>query len=196
MNFHANKTYSYYDISRTKTRVVVLNTTDLENKEKSSNAYEMSEEQLNWLASSLVFKEEGWNVVILTHYCANEIGNWNYYPCVMENTDIFDSIMLAFKRKASGSSKNVKWDFRKNKSNDLVANFCGDSHFDNFVTKDGIHRIITQGYGGVSEADLPANAKKWNRGSGLIVDVVVVKPKKKEFRMFRLGAGEDRFFVY
>lgn len=188
--------YGYYDIERTKTRVITLNTSDGDNKEHSTNFYAMSATQLKWLASALQFKEKGWNVIILTHFCANPLGKWNNYESSMENTDIFDAIMYGFKNKTSGSMRNIYWNFSSNKSNDLVANLCGDSHFDNASKKNGINRIITQGYGGVSEEELPVGASKWNKGADMIIDIVVLKPQQKEFTLFRLGVGKDRFFTY
>lgn len=195
-HFVYHKTYSYYDVERTKTRVIVLNTSDGNNTEKSSNYYGMSDEQLSWFASALQLRQKGWNVIILTHFCANKIGDWKGYPSHMENSDIFEAIMSGFKSKTRGRLRNVSWDFSTNQSSDIVANFCGDSHFDNEVKYNGVNRIITQGYGGVSKSDVPEGGRKWDRGSDMIIDIVVLKPKKKEFKMFRLGAGEDRFFTY
>jgi hypothetical protein len=126
------------------------------------------------LVSVLQFKENGWNVIFLTHFCANKIGDWNGYPSHMENADVFDAIMRDFKHKANGRLRNLHRNFAKNQSNDIVANFCGDSHFDNSVVHDGVNRIITQGYGGVSESDVPLGGKKWNRGSGMIIDIALL----------------------
>lgn len=195
-SFQYHKTYSYYDIKRTKTRVIVLNTSDGKEAEKSNNFYCLSDEQLNWLVASLQFKEKDWHVVLLTHYCPDKIGEWNGYPSGMINNDILDAILNGFKNNTSGKIRNISWNFSKNKSNDFVANFCGDSHFDNYIKHQGINRIITQGYGGVSEPDLPSGAKKWNRGNDMVIDIVVIKPLQKEFQLFRLGAGEDRFFTF
>lgn len=188
------KTYGYYDIERAKTRLIFLNTSDGDNTENSANYYNLSEKQLNWLVSSLVFKEPGWSVAILSHYCLDSIGFWKGFPEKMGHREELRGIMEAFAAKEKGSVGNVAWNFKSNASHYLVANFCGDSHFDNTVQKNNVRYVITQGYGGVGRQDVPEGGKKWDRGGSMLIDVVVIKPVKQEFKMFRMGAGEDRVF--
>ncbi|MGL6178369.1 MAG: metallophosphoesterase family protein [Tannerellaceae bacterium] len=196
-NYHFETTYGYYDIPKTKTRVIVLDTSDGSSDLTNVNYYNLSDMQLQWLANSLQFDKKGWNVIVLTHFCMDLIGKWTGFPYEVAAGDTAMNAMLHdFMLKKSGGMGAVAWDFRKNKSNALVANFCGDSHFDNSDVTNGLVRVITQGYGGVSEADVPPGGHVWSKDGRMLVDVVVVKPKQREFKMFRLGVGEDRLFRY
>lgn len=184
------ESYGYYDIPQSKIRVLFLDT-------QTQDYYGLSKKELQFLANSLQIKETGWQVVILSHFCVDKIGQWKSYPDdTATNRDTYQQLLIAFLKRKKGEKGGVEWDFRKNGSSILVANFCGDSHFDNFINREGINFVITQGYGGVNPAELEKNeAQPTVTGrlpDEMLIDIVVIKPEKREFNIYRWGAGKNR----
>ena len=196
--YNATHACGYFDNGRTRIRVFFLNTSDGE-----TGAYVMSKEQLRYLIDGLRSLPEGYHALILTHYCVDSCGKWNTWPNTsMSNHDIYLAILKAFVGKEAGSLNDVSWDFTEvAPSCRLIGNLCGDSHFDNANKVNGINFVISQGYGGVSEADRPEGCvyTPFDKSTAMLVDVVAVKPSQNKFKIFRIGAGGencDREFTY
>lgn len=120
----------------------------------------------------------------------------------MGNENIYLALLKAFINKESGNIDDVSWDFTEVDQNcRLIGNLCGDSHFDNSNNNDGINFVISQGCGGVSEENRPEGCvyTQFDKATGMLVDVVAVKPSENKFKLFRIGAGgesRDREFIY
>ena len=73
----------------------------------------------------------------------------------------------------------------------LVGLFTGDTHVNFHEVADGVNYYVSQGYGWVSP-DLMMPGQKhafFDYQESLCIDVVAVKPAKREVHTFRIGAG-------
>lgn len=132
-------------------------------------------------------------------------------------------MLEAFASHTSATYGSRYFDFTNVPSNTcLVGVFCGDSHFDanlhknetltvkkkvggdnvNFdINGNGVNWLITQSYGIVSPTEIPswATYTSFDYSSQLLIDVVAIKPKRRIFKVFRIGAGgndRDREFIF
>ncbi len=189
-----NSDYGFYDIPGKKCRVFFLNTSDF-------GYYGFSENQLQFLADNLRLPE-GSSAVVLEHYCVPAIGHWNsFLDTKAQNEKIFIKILEARAANTKGSEKSVHWDFTQSRQVSLVGVICGDSHFDHQTKINGVHYIITQGYGGINpkEASQGSVHLRFDRSKDLLIDVAAIKPDKKIMKIFRIGAGgaeRDREFKF
>ncbi|MDO5581339.1 MAG: hypothetical protein Q4G69_09390 [Planctomycetia bacterium] len=192
--------YGYYDLPGKKCRVFFLNTSDI-------NEIGMSDEQIRFLAKGLQVPENT-TVVLLQHICLHPvIGRWRSgFPGRMfSNQALCMKILTDFADNQKGSSGSVQWDFTQNKGAALAGSISGDSHFDAQDRVFGVNYITTQGYGTIARPNVPENAVhldpkgKDARTSSLCVDVVAIKPAKREMMFFRIGIGgqsRDRSFKF
>lgn len=96
----------------------------------------------------------------------------------------------------------VRWDFTENRGATLAGCLFGDSHFNDQAVTNGINFVTTQGNGTISAKDLPErgdDVTPVNRTQTMLVDVVVLKPARREMMIFRIGAGGplcDRAFSF
>lgn len=213
----------YYDIAYKKIRIVILNTSDIQDSYfetySSKPQYNITKEQMVWLADVLQNTPNGYNVVMLSHWCPSKIGerldylsDSNKYALgYTTHTETLVTIMEAFANKTSGSVNDVNYDFTKIDAK-LVGLFSGDSHMDASLAKDetkivkkqvagvvsdviisgkGVNYIVFQGFGGIAEASIPS----WGRHldvnplTELLFDVIAIKPQKGEIKIFRIGKG-------
>lgn len=190
-----NEDYGYYDLPEKKCRVFFLNSSD-------EDYYGYSIEQLQFLADNLRLPE-GYSALVVEHFCVYaKIGYWKTYADTRAKRDeLMMKILEDFVAGAKGTEEDVTWDFTENKGTSFVGLFCGDSHFDNQAYVNGVYYIITQGYGGVSPKELPDGAiiRPFKRDETMLIDVVAIKPRTREIRLFRIGSGgadADRAFNY
>lgn len=195
-----NNDYGYYDLPGKKCRVFFLNTSD-------SGEYGLSDQQMNFLAKGLQVSENT-TVVLLQHICMHPIiGRWrNGFPGRMfTNQALCMKILTDFVDNQKGLSGDVHWDFTRNKGTALAGSISGDSHFDAQDRVFGVNYITTQGYGTVAFSNVPENAVylapsgKDARNLSMCVDVVAIKPGKREMMFFRIGIGDknrDRSFKF
>ena len=73
--------------------------------------------------------------------------------------------------------------------------FTGDSHVNDYDRTDGVNYYISQGYGwNGPEMLLPTNKHAYfDYRQCLCIDVVAVKPAKREVHTFRIGAGGEEY---
>ena len=187
--------YGYYDIPEKKTRAFFLNTSD-------GAYYGYSREQLRFVADHLRLPA-GWTVVFFQHFCVGHpLGIWLSSPDIRaERDDVWTAVLRGFLRNEAGEADGVAWDFTQNEDCRLVGCITGDSHFDNAGTVGGILHVITQGFGDVHPNELPENAvkTKFDKRNQTLIDVAAIKPKTRELKMFRIGAGgadRDRAFAF
>ena len=141
--------------------------------------YIFDDEQLGWLRKLLSETPEGMNIVLFSHQCAHLGGRWltgsglTYSP----GSEALMSILSEF--KASGSR--------------IMGLFCGDSHVNALLEKEGVTYFISQGYGiddGTCQMQREIQKNiKYNYTRTFCVDVIAIKPATGEIRSFRIGAG-------
>jgi hypothetical protein len=188
--------YGCYDVPGKKCRVFFLNTSD-----SSEAGYSL--EQLQFLADHLRVPPDTC-AVVMGHKCIHPtIGKWKGdKPGTIKNGDLCIKMLAAFRAGAKGDQQGVRWDFTGNKGTSLAGCLSGDSHFNSQAICNDINFIITQGYGTVSAKDLPEGVDyvtSVDRTQTMLVDVVAVKPAKREMKFFRVGAGgpeRDRAFKF
>ncbi|MDO4628073.1 MAG: metallophosphoesterase family protein [Planctomycetia bacterium] len=194
-HFGPDKSIGYYEIAEKKFRIYFLNTSD-------DGYYAYSVPQLQFVADTLKTVPEGWTVIALQHYCMqNSIGHWKSCNTYAKFRETGIQLFEAFLAREKGGSEGVTWDFTGVKEPKMVGMFCGDSHFSHQKMFNGVNYVITQGYGGVRLDDMADGARHvlFSRGKEMLIDFVVVKPEKREVKIFRVGAGGadyDREFTY
>ncbi len=188
--------YGFVDFPAKKCRLVFLNTSD-------EKYYGYSRAQLQFLADSLASTPTDYTVTIIEHFCVLfDIGHWT--NC-MDSKAFRDKLCMkifdAFVAGTDGTEDEVSWNFSKRGPGALSCVFHGDSHFDHHAQINGVNYAITQGYGGCDPTKMAPGAvrREFNRGETMLIDVVAVKPEKREVRIFRVGIGgaeADRGFNF
>ena len=181
-----NEDYGYYDVPGKKCRVFFLNTSD-------SHEVGFSPEQMRFLADGLNVSS-GTCAVVMSHRCIHPaIGKWKgNQPGTIPNGELCIRIVADFAAGTRGEMGSVRWDFTGNKGASLAGLISGDSHFNKQAVTNGVNFVITQGYGTVSPKDLPEGVDyvtPVDRLRTMLVDVVAIKPAKREMKIFRIGAG-------
>ena len=191
-----NEDYGYYDVPGKKCRVFFLNPSD-------SGEVGFSTEQMGFLADGLKVPADTC-AVILAHKCIHPtIGKWKGgRPGTIKNGDLCMTMLADFVTGSKGGEGNVRWDFSGSRGATLAGCIFGDSHFNDQAVTNGVNFVITQGYGTVSAKDLTENVgyvTPVDRTKTMLVDMVAIKPAKREMRIFRIGAGgaeRDRAFTF
>lgn len=191
-----NEDYGYYDVPGKKCRVFFLNTSD-------AGEVGFSQEQMRFLAEGLNVPA-GTCAVILGHKCIHPtIGKWKgRRPGTIMNGNLCMAMLADFVRGSKSAEGAVRWDFTGNRGATLAGCVFGDSHLNDQAITNGINFVITQGYGTISTKDLPERGDyvtPVNRTQTMLVDVVALKPARREMMIFRIGAGgpqHDRDFHF
>jgi hypothetical protein len=189
--------YGFYDMPAKKTRAIFLNTSD-------EGYYGYSIAQLNFFVNALATIPEGWTAVVLQHFCIQTvIGHWVSFPDTKaKRQEIAIKIMEDFVAAKQGEAEGIKWNFAIDGKRWFAGCLCGDSHFDNYLKSNGVDYTISQGYGGIRDADMIPGAYKtapFARDKQMLVDFVAIKPAKHEVKLFRIGMGgaeRDRGYSY
>ena len=140
---------------------------------------------------------------MLQHFCIRtEIGYWKTFRTTSaKRQDVAIRILEDFVAHRAGEAEGVKWNFASLRETAFAGCFFGDSHFDNYVKTNGVDYSISQGYGTVSPKEIENGGvyTPFSRVKQMLVDLVAVKPAKREVRIFRVGAGgevRDRGYLY
>lgn len=191
-----NEDYGYYDVPGKRCRIFFLNTSD-------AGEVGFSLEQMRFLAGGLNVPA-GTCAVILAHKCIHPtIGKWKGgKPGTIKNGALCMAMLADFVTGSKSAQGPVCWDFTENSGTTLAGYLSGDSHFNDQAITNGVNFIITQGYGTISAKDLPGRGDyvtPVDRTRTMLVDVVALKPARREMRIFRIGAGgrqRDRAFHF
>ena len=191
-----NEDYGYYNVPGKKCRVFFLNTSD-------SFEAGYSLEQMQFLADHLKVPP-GTCAVVMGHKCIHPmIGKWRgNKPGSINNGELCIKILSAFRAGGKGEAEGVCWDFTGNRDTSLAGFLSGDSHFNSQAVAEGVHFIISQGYGTVSAKDLPDGVDyvtSVDRTKTMLVDLFAINTAKREMKIFRIGAGgpdRDRAFQF
>jgi len=191
-----NEDYGYYDVPGKKCRVFFLNTSDF-------GEVGFSLEQMRFLADHLKVPS-GTCAVVMGHKCIHPtIGKWKGGRSgTIKNGNLCMTMLADFVKGSKGEEGSVRWDFTGNKGTAFAGCLFGDSHFNDQAVTNGVNFVITQGYGTVSAKDLPDHVEyvtPVDRTQTMLVDMVALKPAKREMKIFRIGAGGpgcDRAFRF
>lgn len=168
------RTYGYYDIPEKNFRVIFLNS---EATRTQGYYYIYGDEQLDWLASVLDSMPADMHVLLLSHWMPHPLGVWNatsINPVRKEASEKMMDFLSSYVGKVN-----------------LVGLFTGDTHVNLHEVVCGVNYYVSQGYGWVSP-DLMMPGQKhafFDYRESLCIDVVAVKPAKREVHTFRVGAG-------
>lgn len=173
------RTYGYYDIPAKKFRIIFLNSES--SRTKGEFYYSYGDEQLEWLAGILDQTPADVQVVLLSHWMPHSLGVWNAVsmnPIKKEDPSKIMNLLTSYQGKGN-----------------LVGLFTGDTHVNFHRVVDGVNYFVSQGYGWVSPDVMVPGQKHafFDYRETLCIDVVAVKPAKREVHTFRIGAGGADF---
>ncbi|MDD4537579.1 MAG: metallophosphoesterase [Lentisphaeria bacterium] len=188
--------YGYYDVPGKKCRVFFLNTSD-------QHEVGVTPTQMQFLADNLRLPP-GTCVVLLSHATIHPtLGKRDgQKPRSIANGSIGLQLLTAFRKGEKGSAGDVHWDFTANQDCSLAGWISGHNHFNDHREHEGIPFILSQGYGTKHLKDLPTGVDyvtPVDRTKTMLVDMVAIKPAKRDMMIFRIGAGgpeRDRAFKF
>lgn len=183
----AGKLYFYADDAATKTRYVILDTTEfqLETGAGWGVQYGMSREQLSWLCREALCLDEaeGWSIVVMGHVpCCSQL------PGYSQELDALAQILEAFKNK----SACAYGDFRDAKA-ELILYLCGHNHKDRHAVSNGLLHVSTGCDSYCKDDDMDRTV---GTVDNTLFDLFLVDKDKKTLQIFRIGAGKDRHLSY
>ena len=173
------KTYGYYDIPAKKFRIIFLNSES--SRTKGEYYYSYGDEQLEWLDGILDQTPADVQVVLLSHWMPHPLGIWNAVsmnPVKKEDSSRIMDLLASYQGKGN-----------------LVGLFTGDTHVNFHRVAEGVNYFVSQGYGWVSpDVMVPGQMHAFfDYRETLCIDVVAVKPARREVHTFRIGAGGAEF---
>ena len=174
------KTYGYYDIPAKDFRIIFLNSQGTGTRD--GYYYIFDEAQLEWLQALLDRTPHNMTVIVTAHYMPHVSGRWTTTNSTMHRYDLNERLMgmlTAFKERGGS----------------VAAMITGDSHTNYYDCYNGVNYFISQGYGWCTpELMLPGQTHaNFKDQESLCIDVVAVKPAKREVHTFRVGAGGADF---
>ena len=172
------KTYGWYDVPGKGVRVIFLNS---QGTGTVGSYYIFDDAQMEWFRNLLDSTPADLPVLVMAHYMPHPIGRWT-------NVSTADYTMESNRR-----IMDILSDFDKRGT--LIGMFCGDSHANAHVEEDGVNYYISQGYGWVVPDLMVPGTKHafFDYKTNLCIDMVAVKPVKREVRTFRIGAGGEEY---
>lgn len=172
------KTWGWYDVPGKDIRIILLNSTGT--RTLGDSYYLFDEPQQEWLKGLLADTPKDKTVLVMAHYMPHPMGRWNMVSSVSQTHTLENNIRLMA----------VLSDFVHD-GGTLAGMLCGDSHANCHVDYNDVDYYITQGYGWVSP-DLMIEGTThafFDYRQMMCVDVIAVKPEKREVHTFRIGAG-------
>ena len=172
------KTWGWYDVPGKDIRIILLNSTGT--RTLGDSYYLFDEPQQEWLKGLLADTPKDKTVLVMAHYMPHPMGRWNMVSSVNQTHTLENNIRLMA----------VLSDFVHD-GGTLAGMLCGDSHANCHVDYNDVDYYITQGYGWVSP-DLMIEGTThafFDYRQMMCVDVIAVKPGKREVHTFRIGAG-------
>ena len=165
------------------------------------------------LSDALSSADEGWNVVVLQHANIPDfiarwrrfIGDANFRRSGIEMQMIEDfanrrgDLVQGFHNPPiRGEYGGVKWDFANSHAN-LVGVFQGHLHAESHLMHAKVNYVIRPGYGTIPwdcrcgewrDPKRDAKGKSvYDRSQSMMIDLVAVKPEKRQVHVFRFGFG-------
>lgn len=167
--------YYYMDYEKENIRCVFLSAYD--NNEKLRYGFDLK--QIEWMAATLQNTPTKYLILVFAH--SAPLAGLDYWADEIRNGDVLMSVM----EKHQGKYKNI------------LAYIHGHTHAD-FIFKERAFPIISIGCAKCEDMQekKPEKAVTQKRELGKATqdlwDVLIVKPKKKQLKFVRFGAGKDR----
>lgn len=163
--------YYFWDNTTTKTRFVVINTSD-------ANAYRVGTTQLEWIKTAVNVPDSTWHVLVFGHVNLYDLGG-----VTVANMQNPAEIITAIKT-CTGN---------------LVGYFCGHQHIDSTTNANSFRQTIflndrnetTNYYPGYSVIERPKGTLYEQA-----VSVVSVNTSTKRVEIRRIGAGRSNVYTY
>lgn len=184
-----HESYGWYDIPDKQVRVIFLDS--MQTETQGGKYYTYGDGQLGWLDATLRGTPKKWSVVVLSHFMPHKnFGLWNPDKELAGST--MDESVWRLQQVLAGYVAD---------GGRLVGLFCGDAHCSAYDCIDGVNMYVSQGLGGYPKECLRdgINYVQCDFNRGFLLDVVAIKPGKREAAVFRVGAGGrllDRCFKY
>lgn len=180
---YAGDGYGLWDFPRKMTRVIFLNTSELNvGNTKGKTWVGVTQRQVDFLDRSLGELKDGWTAVILSHATLHPyLGLWrsSAEPCT---TPGLANALAAVERHAKAGRIRI------------AGSFAGHAHLDADVTENGVRHVITQSYGlnGPENLRPMYRFNRINLAASMLIDVVAVKPYRSQVKVFRIGCGGEQ----
>ena len=200
-------TWGYLDLADKKFRAIFLNTSD-------EGYLGFSARQMQALSDALSSVGEGWHVAVLQHanipgfiaswrrFIAD--GNFKRSGIEMQMIEDFanrrgDLVQGFHNPPIRGEFDGVKWDFEKSRAN-LVGVFQGHLHAESYLKYAKVNYVIRPGYGTIPfdcrcgewrdpKHDAATGRAVFVQSKSMMIDLVAVKPEKRQVHVFRIGFG-------
>lgn len=177
-----------------KTRIIMLNTSDLSNSpDNTGGGVQFRASTLEWLSNALTEKT-GYKIIIVSHTPLNyeTFGNDNS----SDNPDGLQQMIAAFKNKTTFTTTRfdvkVNADFTET-TNELICVISGHRHIDGYSVENNVLNIVTT-------CDCIDSKDGYGRKAGTIneqaIDVYCINYDTRKIKTVRVGAGENRNFTY
>ena len=179
--FHVEgEAWGYWDFRRKMTRVVFLNTSELNvGNTKGKLWVGMTGRQAEFLDRTLSETPKGWTVVVLTHASLHPwIGLWRQETKPRGAPGLAETLEVLKRHAREGRIR-------------LAGVFSGHSHLDADIKEDGVQHVLSQSYG-LNGPDRLRPMYRFNRinpVSSCLIDMVAVKPYRSRTKVFRIGVG-------
>ena len=183
----------YYAVDNTmeKIRYICVDTSDTsDTKEDSQERMRMTQEQLQWIADTMMEVDDGWSIIVLGHVPASDLlyGFPEGYQTAIDEMTALGSILIDYKNKRS---TNEYGDFT-NAKGELVAYICGHAHTDFSAVDDGM-LFVQITCDSRAQIDRDGSDYNWLRSSGTVseqaLDIFTVDTLNKKLYATRIGAG-------
>lgn len=162
--------------------------------------FALSQRQIDWLVKeALVFKEEGWSVLLFSHSVALP-SRANEKQGIRRWMTVLNDLIDCYQRAGSMDKRyyedelsvSLRADFSKTVNGEVIGVFAGDYHVDKVeYSQTGIPYILTANCVMYSGAGSPIQRRDGDR-TELLFDVVTIDPAGRKIYVTRVGAGEDR----
>lgn len=207
LNLSEDGTWGHLDLPDKRFRAIFLNTSD-------EGYLGFSARQMQDLSDALSSAGEGWHVAVLQHAnIPSFIASWrrfiedgNFKRSGIERQMIEDfanhrgDLVQGFHNPPiRGQFDGVKWDFSHVQAN-LIGVFQGHLHAESYLKYARVNYVIRPGYGTIP---LDCRCGEWrdpkrdptdghpvfSSAKSMMVDLVAIKPEKRQVHVFRIGFG-------
>lgn len=203
-------TWGYLDLPAKRFRMIFLNTSD-------EGYLGFSVKQMQFLSDVLASAGEGWHVAVMQHAnIPGFIAGWrrfisdsNFLRSGIEMRMIEDfanhrgNLVQGFHTPPiRGEFGGVRWDFSSSAAS-LVGVFQGHLHAESFLKYGKVPYVIRPGYGAVEvdcqcgewrdpKRDEATGRRVFSTACSMMIDLVAIKPLRREVHVFRFGFGGPR----
>ena len=201
--YGSDEMYFYLDIKIKKTRIICLNSSDSYiltptgqqkyNRSEDENCHVIRQEQVQWLVDkALKTDEEGWRIILMSHVpLRDNMHNGIAIAKLLDSRNHNKDIELKNTDSNPDFNLNIRAEFSKYHSCDIICQISGHTHYDNLVYYNGINVVSTTfAKGDDLDSNLPTNL------INTTFDIYCVSFKHRQVDVFRFGKGIDRKFKY